>query len=722
MILMLTAAWGQNGPFLDQARAASDDRPPLRAGASAVNVSPDTFPVLINGGFLQNKANAVNDPLFARCLVLDDGPTRLAIVVADSCMIPRDLLDRAKSMAREKTGIAPGHILISATHTHTAPASMGALGCPADPAYAERLPSLIAQAIDDAAGRLVPARVGWGVIEDDRHTYCRRWIRRPDRIGDDPFGQRTVRANMHPGYVNPDVISPAGPVDPALTVLSVQTTDGRPLAVLANYSQHYFGSAPVSADYYGRFATALARKLGVKAEEGKAPFVAMMSQGTSGDQMWMDYGQAKDDPGLDRYADEVAQSAYEAYRSIANYRERVPLGMQEATLTLGRRVPNGERLAWARGIVAKMGDRVPQNLPEVYAKEAIYLHEDPRRELKLQAIRIGELGITAIPDEVYGLTGLKIKARSPFAVTMNIGLANGSEGYIPPPEQHVLGGYTTWPARTAALEVQAEPRIVNAVLGLLEQVSGRSRRSEKPASTAHASVVLASRPVAYWRLDEMEGPRAHDATGHEHHALYENGAVFFLPGVDLTGPLGSLHLNRAPHFAGGRLVAHVPIPKESFSIAFWFWNGLPDDARPITGYLCSLMPGDGEAVQLGLGGTSKAAAPGHLFVDGGGNGPAHAGPSRIELKTWHHVALVRSGGRLCVFLDGRPEPEIVVEETSTAPTKAGPSPLHIGSGRDREASFEGKIDEAAVFDRALSPVELAEHVHAASHPMARPPR
>ena len=77
----------------------------LRAGAAAINVSPRSFPVLINGGFLQNKATKVNDPLFARCLVLDDGSTRLAVVVVDSCMMPRELLDRAKEIARRKTGI-----------------------------------------------------------------------------------------------------------------------------------------------------------------------------------------------------------------------------------------------------------------------------------------------------------------------------------------------------------------------------------------------------------------------------------------------------------------------------------------------------------------------------------------------------------------------------------------------------------------------------------------
>ena len=102
-----------------------------------------------------------------------------------------------------------------------------------------------------------------------------------------------------------------------------------------------------------------------------------------------------------------------------------------------------------------MEDRLPRDRAEVYALEAIHLHEDPRVEVKLQALRIGELGITAIPNEVYGITGMKLKGLSPLVPTFNIELANGAEGYIPPPEQHALGGYTTWPARTAGLEVDA---------------------------------------------------------------------------------------------------------------------------------------------------------------------------------------------------------------------------------------------------------------------------
>ena len=247
-------------------------------------------------------------------------------------MMPRELIDRAKALAREKTGIPTDRMLISATHTHSAPSAMGALGTPPDADYAAILPGRIAEAIERAAANLEPARVGWGVVDDPEHTFCRRWIRRPDRMLDDPFGQRTVRANMHPGYQNPDAIAPSGPVDPALTVLSVQSPSGRPIAVLANYSMHYYGADAG----LGRLLRPVRRRAG-PADRGRADgpatarSSAIMSQGTSGDQMWMDYGRPKKDPGLDAYADAVAASAERAYRSIA-YRDRVPLAMAETTL------------------------------------------------------------------------------------------------------------------------------------------------------------------------------------------------------------------------------------------------------------------------------------------------------------------------------------------------------------------------------------------------------
>ena len=96
----------------------------FQCGAAAIDVTPRHLPVIRNGGFLQAIDEKVLDPLHARCVVVDDGQNRVAIVVVDSCMIPLSLCDEAKSIASKATGIATDHILISATHTHTAPSVM----------------------------------------------------------------------------------------------------------------------------------------------------------------------------------------------------------------------------------------------------------------------------------------------------------------------------------------------------------------------------------------------------------------------------------------------------------------------------------------------------------------------------------------------------------------------------------------------------------------------
>ena len=536
----------------------------FRAGAAAVEITPRKLPATISGGFLPGRAERVNDPLFARSLVLDDGSTRLAIVVVDTLMMPRELVDDAKARAEKATGIAADHVLVAAVHTHSAPSVMGALGTGVDEDYARRLPGWIAESIAAAAKNLAPAKVGWAVAVDDRHTNCRRWIRRPDRIGADPFGEPTIRAMMHPGYQNPDYVGPAGPKDPGLSLLAVQSPQRRPIALLANYSMHYFGAAPVSADYFGRFCRKMAELVG--AEKADPPLVAMMSQGTAGDLHWMDYSRPARSIGIDTYASEVAQVASAAYKTI-RYRDWVELAMAERKLALGRRAPDEKRLAWARKMIEGMkGRTVPANIPEVYALEQVYLHNEPKRELKLQAVRIGELGLTAIPAEVFGITGLKIKAQSPLEPTFNLELANGADGYIPPPEQHTLGGYTTWPARTAGLEVQAEPKIVETLLQLLEQVSGKSRRKLGESHGPYARAVLASRPAAYWRLGEFAGPRAVDATEQQNHGHYEDGIAFYLEGPEgqsLVVHVQNISPDTAPWTPGDEVSCHLE-PKSVF--------------------------------------------------------------------------------------------------------------------------------------------------------------
>jgi len=497
----------------------------------------------------------------------------------------------------------------------------------------------------------------------------------------------------------------------------VQSSAGRPLAVFANYSQHYYESPLLSSDYYGRFAGHLARLLG--AGSSATPFVGIMSQGTSGDLMWMDYGSPRHVIGYDAYARELAERVREAYAGIT-WHDWVPLQMAERRLTLRYRGPDAERVAWARATVARLGGRLPQTLPEIYAGEAIHLHDRQQTELKLQALRIGDLGIAALPNEVFALTGLKLKALSPLQPTFNLGLANGAEGYIPPPEQHALGGYTTWPARTAGLETGAEPRLVEGLLELLEQVAGKPRRALAVDHGAASRAVLAAKPIAYWRLDDIVVPTARDASGAGRDAAYESGVALYLPGVgsgagrlpkpELTvSNFSTDRINRAAHFAGGRLRARVPALGRRFTLELWLWNGLPPEARAVAGYFFS-RGADGDTAargeHFGIAGTHRTDATGRLILfNGNERGELLVGRRPLKLRTWHHVVLVRDGRSATAYLDGEVEFSGEIDSTAAAEESA----LFLGGRCDNFANFEGRLDEVAIYDRTLRPEEIAAH-------------
>ena len=471
----------------DPVRAVAEvtTAPVFRAGAYAIDVSPPRLPAIVNGSMNERTADRILDPLHARCLVLDDGTHQLAIVVVDSCMMPRSLLDEAKAAAHQATGIPIDHILISATHTHSAPSAMPVLGSRRDDAYSRFLPGQIAKGIRLAFDQLAPARIGWAMGRDETNVACRRWLMKPGSLPPNPFGVAGERAKMHPGHGNPDAIRPTGPVDPDVAVLAVQTRDGRPLALVSNYSMHYVGGPAISADYFAVFCDEIGKRIG--AEQSSPPLVAMLSNGTSGDAWCMDYSKPKRRFDRISVARDVAQAAHQAYQTIQYY-DWVPLVMQERLLQLDVRMPTDDDVARAKRILAESesgNDDKPLTLEEVYAGETVALSKmPPSRELKLQAIRIGELGIATAPNEVFGSTGLAIKGKSPLPMTFVVSLANGAEGYIPPPDQFDLGGYTTWRARTSCLEESAESKIAQTCIELLQKVA-QQRDQEKPVLSAN---------------------------------------------------------------------------------------------------------------------------------------------------------------------------------------------------------------------------------------------
>ncbi|MCB1235234.1 MAG: LamG domain-containing protein, partial [Verrucomicrobiae bacterium] len=675
--LFLLALFLLAPPFSNPARAE------LRAGAAVVDVTPKKLPVLVNGGMLSRSLDKVNTPVNARALALSDGKTTLAIVVVDSCMMPRPLLDEAKALAAQKTGIPADHLLMSATHTHSAPSCMGALGTDPDPEYVPFLREKLVEAVAAALANLKPARVGFAKADAGEYTALRRWIRQPGAVAEDPFGNPTGRANMHSGRIWDDVTGESGPEDPDLSLVSIQTADGKPLAVLANFSMHYFGDKDISADYFGRFCNAMKEKL-----SPGDPFVGIMSHGCSGDIWRRDYTKPESEWNanltIDEYVDGLLGIAMKAYDGIDNYRADADLAMAERRMTLQYRVPDKQRLEWAQRIVAEMGDRPPKTQPEVYAREQIILHERQRTEIVVQGLRIGDVGIATTPCETYAVTGLKIKAASPLPHNVVIELANGGDGYIPPPEQHLFGGYNTWAARSAGLETTAEPKIAEACIGLLENVAAAPRRDHRLSRGPAAEALAASKPAAWWRLDEFAGPHAIDSSGNHRDAFYEPRVTFFLEGPRSDYFCADGEKNRAAMFAGGRLRARIGDLGDSYSVSLWAWNGMPPASREISGWIFSRGVDNGLGPygdHLGVAGTGENA--GRLVFFHGTN-PLVAGKAEIPRWEWRHIAFVRAGDSVKVYLNG----ELDLEAKAAAGFPSGFDRFFVGGRSDNDSNWE----------------------------------
>ncbi|MEZ5386109.1 MAG: hypothetical protein R3F13_11405, partial [Prosthecobacter sp.] len=107
--------------FAALASAVLAKAPELRAGAAAVDITPTQFPMNMPGGFSANMAEKAHDPFHSRALVLDDGGTALAMVVVDNLGAGPEVLNEAKALAAERTGMKPENMLISSTHTHSGP-------------------------------------------------------------------------------------------------------------------------------------------------------------------------------------------------------------------------------------------------------------------------------------------------------------------------------------------------------------------------------------------------------------------------------------------------------------------------------------------------------------------------------------------------------------------------------------------------------------------------
>ncbi len=458
---------------------AHADAPTFRAGAAVSNITPDLGAAIV-GGFAPFPGTHVHDELHARCLVLDDGKTKLAVVVCDLLGFHRSLSVEARRLIQESTGIPPENVLISATHTHSAASALGDRGYRAEQQlddYQRFVARRIADGVRRALNLARPAQIAFGTAEAPEHVFNRRWFMREGTAPPNPFGE-VDRVKMNPPSGSPDLVEPAGPTDPTVSFIALRDAEGRLIAVYSAYSLHYVGGVgggDVSADYYGMYCDALAA---LQKDRGDAPaFVAMMANGTSGDVNNINfrtprprkppYGQMRD------VAEDVARKVNDAIGGLT-WADAAELGSLYRELDIPWRKVDPELVEWAKEAEVKLDPADRKNVvPLSYAGRVQRLAKATgAARFPVQVLKIGDVHVGTSPCETFAETGLEFKERSPAKHAFMVELSHGYLGYLPTPRHFPLGGYETWPG-TNYLDAQTSVKLIDALL----EMSARLRSS-----------------------------------------------------------------------------------------------------------------------------------------------------------------------------------------------------------------------------------------------------
>lgn len=179
----------------------------FRAGVAVRVVTPDPLLPVSGGVGPAKPVQEKHGDLTVRALVLENGPTRVAFVSADFLGFPSVLGNRVRAAV---PGIPAAHILIGATHTHSAPDCYGFPdgkgGTSYDSQYVARVCTRMAEAINEAVAGLQPARLRVGTGE--------------------------ARGKIAYNYYAEQLY------DPRCHVIQALGADGRAFATLVNYAVH----------------------------------------------------------------------------------------------------------------------------------------------------------------------------------------------------------------------------------------------------------------------------------------------------------------------------------------------------------------------------------------------------------------------------------------------------------------------------------------------------
>ena len=451
--------------------------PVFRAGFAERDITPE-LGMEQPGGYMKAYHKTLHDPCKVRAAVFDDGKKRVALVGLDALIIREPSVAAARAGIQKRCGIPPEAVMIAASHSHSSgPTGMVLPGeydhgsdlvkklayefssC-ADPKYLAKVEQAIVEAVCAADAAKVEARCSFGRGLENQVAFNRR------------FRMKNGRTHTHPGQGNPDILCPAGPVDPEVGVIGAWDSQGKLLGCIVNFACHATTNpGGISANYIYYLEMAIRGMFGQEV-------VVVFLPGASGDVTQVDNLSPYVHPKPEQWARLVGgRVGAEAVKVLltAEPGSEVPLDYAHTVLEFKRRVPRPERVQAALQIAQKDPKQV-DHTEWVFAKEIVLLDaklaKEPTAKAEVQAIQVGPVVLISTPAEYFCQFGLDIKAASPFPITFPVSLANGCVGYVPTEEalSPTGGGYETRLTSYSNLEPSAGRKMAEAGVELARKM------------------------------------------------------------------------------------------------------------------------------------------------------------------------------------------------------------------------------------------------------------
>lgn len=417
----------------------------LKMGVAAVKITPPLGAPMA-GYYHGRAADGVHDDLFAKAIVLDDGKTRVAIVACDIVSLSNSVVTQARKYIADSTGIPAGHVMISATHAHTGPEYVGRSTLSRfqgemlriAQAYADELPLKIAESVQKASVAMKDVTLYAAMGEEASLPFNRRYHMKDGTVG------------WNPGRGNPNIVRPAGPIDPAVPIVVATETSGKPLAAYVNYAMHLdtVGGTKFSADYAATLSNLLAA--------AKSPdLLTMFTYGCAGNVNHIDVSWREQRSGNEeaaRIGTVLAASVLRAWKGLTPVTDP-QIGVHSEIVQLPLPAFSEADLQWANKIAATYDTK--EAAPFIDLVKAFRIIDLVKRngkplDAEVQVIAVGDsVAWVGLPGEIFTEFGMAIRQSSPFRFTAIAGLANGSVGYVPNRKAYIEGAYEVVSARCA---------------------------------------------------------------------------------------------------------------------------------------------------------------------------------------------------------------------------------------------------------------------------------